>query len=294
MNFLKTHFEKILFGAVLAAFLASLFITRPWARSEPSQGRNPSTRKDKPIPPIQLEPEVILGKLDTPFLWESSDTLPYLFTPNHRVTVTERTYIIGMNTVKTATATATPLRRLKRSGAETPKTKPHGPIATVAQALNVLEIADRPFSLQFRGFSKSVGTKKRYQINYYSAAHQGKEETQFVNEGETIQGFAIKEYRQKTSKDKDVSELTVQRGNEPVVTLIFNVIKEAGTEPVATIQDVASGTKRLYKVGDTLVVELEEGEHSERKHALELKIVDIQSTKVLLEDKEAKRYPLTK
>ena len=288
MNFFKNHFEKLLFAVVLTALLASVILTRPWAKPEQKPPDNSTSTKpnEKPVKPESVQPEEILAKLDTPFVWDTSGKYPNLFTPNHRVVE------ITNPTTGQKILIVTPLNRA-RTDATTPEARPTGPITTVEQALNLQDVVNQPFHLQFKGFSRPTD-KKKFQVNYVDVL--GKLDTQYVDQGGTVQGFMVKEYREKKQNNEDISELDVQRGTDPVITLLFNKLKIAGTAPVAAIKDVASRTVRHYKTGDTLFVELEEEKHPSQKRTLELKLIDIQLTRVLLEETVApnKQYTLTK
>ena len=272
MNFLRNHYEKVIFAMVAVALLVSAGLAYRWAEAELARVNaiTPAPPKGAAIESAKTTAakhvEEIIKKLDDQKTWT---TKPQIFQP----TFTAREKKVG----SAKSLVIEDIGFIDRGiGIGTGEVVKHDKIET---AMRVAGIQVVPFNLMFKG-SFGVGANAKYQIGFLN-----KRKTPIVAIGETVEGFTIKAYREKKDPNgKDISQLDIQRGNEPVVTLIYLQVQAIGTENVVTISDLVTNKDTAVKLGDVFTNELDVKDPKTGKNVkVELKVVDIKPPDVIVE-----------
>lgn len=280
MSFLKNHYEKILFGLFFLIFVGSLggayFLTE--RQQQAIQNAPPTIPKGKNIERAEVDTAAVLRPLASPARWMSE---PRIFQPTFRV------FLMGARTNIQDLAGAGPIS----PGSEIKVPDPENlrpadrKYDTVEAVLEVVRIAIEPFEVQFTGSIKLSAEVTKYQLVIPGRPPQ------FKSIGESFEGYTLKEHRAKRdARGVDVSELDIQRGSEPVVTLVLRQPFAAGAITAHLKNDFQPQSYRL-KVGDVFTIELEAPQPQGKRIPVELKVVDIKQPIVVVEQTSKEGNP---
>jgi hypothetical protein len=230
MDFLKRHYEKIVLAVALVALIGSAIYLAMRVSQLSSEG--PTMRAAThatPIQPIDLTSySTAIASLTAPPMWTHGNPFKEISTGN---------YIFSTNT-NTNVETQLPI--------------------------TLLSVVRKPFKLLFMTYSYDPAAGGyNFQINFQFRAR-----TFFISQvGEDIKdhyedtGYRIVKFERKsvavydpsfnTTRDKDVSELTVQHeGANPVVLVLGKESEDQ--EPVAQVRCTADGLTGEYRRGQSL------------------------------------------